>query len=209
MRYPLSFVAADMGGTLARVSTHIMNQFSLTKSQYDQIRSLIGQVRRFNTDPEASCRDPWARIILKGQVTRIFSRVIPSDLTALGTFLKLSSEHCEILEHMGATVVPVLPTLLKTVGHVRPRFVLSAWMRDQNPSMQERTRLHESVESLFKEINAHCKVLSRVERSFRDYWELRNIFAVRDISLISSVGLTGAFRHTDIFRNLLSSTRLL
>lgn len=209
MRYPLSFVAADMGGTLARVSTHTMNRFPLTKIHHDQIRSLVGQVRRFHMDPEASCRDPWARISLKGQVTRIFSRVIPSDLTALGTFLELSSEHCEILEHMGATAVPVLPTLLKTVGRVRPRFVISAWMRDQNPSMQERNRLHESVESLFKEINAHCKVLSRVERSFRDYWELRSIFAVRGFSLTSFVSLTGAFRHTDTFRSFLSSTHLL
>lgn len=119
-------------------------------------------------------------MFFKAQVTRVFSRVIPSDLVALEKDLVLSSEHCEILEHMGASAVSVLPTLLKRLGLVRPRFAVSAWAWEQNPAVQENLRLHESIEGLFEEIKTHCTALSRAEATFRDYWESRDLFRVSD-----------------------------
>lgn len=188
MRYPLSFVAADLGGTLARIC------------------DLTSQVQRFHNDPEA-IRDPWALVALKGQVTRVFSRVIPSDLTKLERFLTLSSEHCEILEHMGATVVPILPTLLEPLGLVRPRFVIAAWTWERNPAIQESIRLHESIEALFKEVKAHCKVLSGAEHTFRDYLESQDLF--RTYGYLSQNPLNNTFpvdklldKITDLIANL-------
>lgn len=99
---------------------------------------------------------------------------------ALEKDLVLSSEQCEILEHMGASAVSVLPTLLKPLGLVRPRLVVSAWAWEQNPAIQEDLRLHESIGGLFEEIETHCKALSRAEATFRDYWESQDLFRVSD-----------------------------
>ncbi|KAG8921346.1 hypothetical protein FRC01_000297 [Tulasnella sp. 417] len=172
VQYPLSFVAAELGGTLAR------------------IHDLLGQVRWFHDDPEASRRDRGALMSFKAQVTRVFSRVIPSDLEDLERFLRLSSDHCEILNHMGVTALSVLPTLLQPLGLVRPRFGLSAWAWANDPTVQEGIRIYESVKELFEEIEKHCSTLVQAEISFKEYSESEELFRTYEhLSQISLIDM--------------------
>lgn len=122
-------------------------------------------------------------------VNLAFSHTIPLHLKDLEEFLTLSLEHCEIMEHLGETVTSILPSLMRSLGLVRPWFILSAWVWDRNPITQERLRVYNSVEELFNETRTHCELLQVTEASFCKYRESQDLFRVSCTTVASNVAL--------------------
>ncbi|KAG9006390.1 hypothetical protein FRB90_009944 [Tulasnella sp. 427] len=142
------------------------------------MRALLTRVKKLD-EHEGSGGDTMSRedlIKFESQVNSAFRRFIPFELADLEKFLIRSSEHCEIVQHMRSTAMPILPGLMDVLGIVRPRFFMFAWLWDKDPRIQEHLRVYRSVEELFQESFTHCEILNLTVTSFRHYQESYDLF---------------------------------
>ncbi|KAG8914801.1 hypothetical protein FRC01_003907, partial [Tulasnella sp. 417] len=146
------------------------------KIALDAIQEILGNIKKMHEDPTLISRDKQSLILFESQVDMAFNRMIPSDLAYLEKFLTSSSDNCEIMDHLGNTAMSTLPELRHYLGLVRPWFILSSWAWDNSPRAQERLRIYNSVEELFRESRVHCELLNKTEISFQKYRESQDLF---------------------------------
>ncbi|KAG9006392.1 hypothetical protein FRB90_009946, partial [Tulasnella sp. 427] len=139
----------------------------------ERIYKLLLEVRELDEDIDAV--DRQHPLIFEEEFNAAYA-LVPDELEDLGNFLKAASEHCEIIQDTGSTAMSILPSLVGSLGIVRPWFFLSAWAWERNLQVQERLRIYRSVKEVFHESFFHCEAVNLAEATLRRYLESYDLF---------------------------------